>query len=62
MTNIKLINVYLEGFRACYYDRKSDVECPYPAETPKSEYWKKGHRYAKNMDNFLVFPTHYTSQ
>lgn len=51
MTNVGLINVYLEGFRAGYYDKVSVLSCPYGYDVQKANYWKKGHNYAVTLNN-----------
>ncbi len=53
MTNVGLINVYLEGFRAAHYDKLSVAACPYKDDTKKVDYWHKGHNYAITL-NFSI--------
>jgi len=53
MTPINLINVYLEGFRACHYEQFPVEECPYRATSPEYIYWHKGYHYAKNLEQVL---------
>lgn len=53
MTNLKLINVYLEGFRACHYARQSTPNCPYGKDNDKAQYWLKGFEYAHGLDKAL---------
>jgi hypothetical protein len=54
MTNIKLIDIYLEGFRAYHYDKLTSKACPYDDETLKSKYWQKGYQYAQNLEEILT--------
>lgn len=51
MTNVSLINVYLEGFRAGYYDKLAVTACPYTDDVQKAIHWRKGHDYAKTLSN-----------
>lgn len=54
MTNLKLIDIYLDGFRAGHYDKLSNEAGPYFADTPQSEYWQRGHLYAQYLDKTLA--------
>ena len=54
MTNLKLINIYLDGFRACHYDKLSRLKCPYSTESQEAHYWHKGYDYAENLDKVLA--------
>ncbi|MCV6637635.1 hypothetical protein [Candidatus Albibeggiatoa sp. nov. NOAA] len=53
MTNVGLINVYLEGFRAAHYDKQSVAACPYKDDAQKVSYWRKGHDYAMTLNNSI---------
>ncbi len=54
MTNLKLIDIYLEGFRACHYDKLSNSDCPYSLESVQANYWQTGYQYAENLDKILT--------
>jgi len=56
MTKLKLINIYLDGFRACHYDKKSAPVCPYEVGTEAHLYWARGFEYAERVDKFLQGP------
>lgn len=51
MTHVSLINVYLEGFRAGYYDKLARTACPYNDDVQKATYWRKGHDYATTLSH-----------
>ena len=53
MTNLKLINVYLEGFRACHYAKQATPSCPYGKDGDKAQYWLKGFEYAHGLEKAL---------
>jgi hypothetical protein len=53
MTNVGLINVYLEGFRAAHYDKLAVTACPYTNNAQKIRYWRKGHHYATTLNNSI---------
>ena len=52
MTSVKLINIYLEGFRTSHYDNLPSSACPYTGE--KSEHWQKGHQYGETLNKTLA--------
>lgn len=54
MTHLKLINIYLDGFRACHYDKLSKLECPYSIDSPEAHHWHKGYDYAENLNKILA--------
>jgi len=54
MTNLKFINIYLDGFRACHYHKLPRSECPYLVGTPAAGYWQKGYDYGNNLNKVLV--------
>lgn len=53
MTQLKLINIYLDGFRTRHYDKMSVPVCPYEAGTEEGAYWLRGFEYAESVDKFL---------
>ena len=53
MTKLKLINIYLDGFRSCHYDKKPVPACPYEVGSEKYLYWIRGFEYAERVDKFL---------
>jgi len=58
MTSLKLINIYLDGFRACHYHDVPRSECPYPVESTEAEHWYKGYDYAENLNKVLAATIH----
>ena len=54
MTSLRLINIYIDGFRACHYEKVSRSECPYLTDTQEANYWHKGYEYAENLDKILA--------
>jgi hypothetical protein len=54
MTSLKLINIYINGFRACHYDKLSSAKCPYPTNTQEANHWQKGYEYAATLDKILA--------
>jgi hypothetical protein len=54
VTSLKLIDIYLDGFRSCHDKKLSKEACPYVADTPQSEYWQRGHLYAQYLDKTLA--------
>ncbi|MEZ5672646.1 MAG: hypothetical protein R3E08_09785 [Thiotrichaceae bacterium] len=53
MTQLKLINIYLDGFRSRHYDKQSVPVCPYAIGTDERMYWLRGFEYAENVEKFL---------
>lgn len=54
MTHLKFINVYIDGFRACHYEKLSKFECPHPTHTQEAAHWQKGYEYAETLDKILA--------
>lgn len=54
MTSIKLINIYLEGFRACHYFQHERAACPYPANSDAAENWLRGYEHGNKLNDVLV--------
>ncbi len=57
MTSIKLINIYLEGFRACHYFGQDRSSCPYPAGSEAAENWFRGFEYGGKLNDVLTVNT-----
>jgi hypothetical protein len=53
MTQLKLINIYLDGFRTRHYDKVAASVCPYEAGSEECAYWLRGFEYAEGVDKFL---------
>lgn len=53
MTKLKLINIYLDGFRARHYDKQAVLVCPYDVDTEEHIHWLRGFEYAKRVERFL---------
>lgn len=53
MTQLKLINIYLEGFRTRHYGKIPVPACPYEAGTEECAYWLRGFEYAESVEKFL---------
>lgn len=54
MTSIKLINIYLEGFRACHYFQQERTHCPYPEGSDAAENWVRGFEYGSKLNEVLT--------
>jgi len=54
MTNVKLIDIYLDGFRAYHYDKKPNSSCPYAEGSSQFKEWKKGYHYALVADKVVT--------
>jgi hypothetical protein len=53
MTKLKLINIYLDGFRTRHYDKTSVPVCPHAVDTEEYLHWFRGFEYAKTVEKFL---------
>ncbi|OUD14975.1 hypothetical protein [Thioflexithrix psekupsensis] len=53
MTNVKLINIYLDGFRASHYGKLTSCACPFPENTEMATHWLRGFDCGCKVDDVL---------